>query len=61
MNAFLRLFNVETLIVFVTDLLARTIKNPNSAKALQLRGVVRLLYQAAKQFLLHTGGIPEDF
>lgn len=60
MKYILGIFSVETIIAFVTDLLAKTVKNPSSAKALQLRSVVNRLRKATTQFLEQTGGIPVE-
>lgn len=50
-KALLRLFSVETLIAIVTELLAETVRNPQSDKARALRGYVVKLHEATGNFL----------
>lgn len=47
----LGLFNIDTLIEFIIDLLAAHIKNPGSAKAMRLRFIVERLHVITTTFL----------
>lgn len=56
-NLFLKMFSIETLILFVVAWLASTVKNPTSQAAIRARSIVRQLYNASRDFLERTGGI----
>lgn len=47
----LKLFSAETLITIVIDLLAASVKNPESAKSKQLHSIVLKLNRATSEFL----------
>lgn len=61
MKTLLKFVSVETIISFLIDTLASTVKNPASSKAVRLRAVVVKLRDAANDFLNKTSAVPPSF